>query len=82
MLLEGLNELGKIRQGSRQAIDLVDDYNVYPACLDISHELLETRPVDIAARETTIIVRGLDEAPALMGLRLHISLAGFALGVE
>lgn len=82
MRFEDLNELSEVGQGSRQAIDLVDDHDVDLASLDIGHELLEAGPVDIAACEAAIIIGGLDKVPALVGLGLYIGLTCLALGIQ
>ena len=82
VLVEQLDELGKIRQGAGQAVDLVDDDDVDLAGSYVLQEPLQGRPVGIAAREAAIVVFGSQQRPAGMGLAADIGLRGVILGVE
>jgi hypothetical protein len=72
MPVEQLDQFGKISQGPGQAIHLVDDDHVDLAGPHFGKEFLQGRTVQGGARERTIVVRGGDQTPALLGLTLYI----------
>jgi hypothetical protein len=82
MMIEQLDELGKIGQRSRQPIDLVDNDDVNSTTSNRGKELLQGRAVHAGAGETAIFEGVASEPPALMRLALDTGLAGFALGIQ
>jgi hypothetical protein len=56
VLVEQLNQLGKVGQGPRQAVDLIDDDDIDFAGLDILKQPLQGRAIGIATRETAIVI--------------------------
>ena len=82
MLIEQLDQLGKIGERAGQAIDLVDDDDVDLAGADIVQQPLQGRAVGIAAGEAAIVIFGPDQRPAGMGLASDIGLRGIILGIE
>ena len=82
MLVEELDQLGKIRQRTGQAIDFVDHDDVDLAGPYVLQEPLQGGPLGIATREAAIVVFGPQQRPAGMRLATDIGLRGFMLGVE
>ena len=82
MLVEQLDQLGKVGERTGQAIDLVDDDDVDLAGADIVQQTLEGRAVGIAAGEAAIVIFGPDQGPAGMGLAPDIGLRRIILGIE
>ena len=82
MLIEKLDELGKIGERTGQTIDLVDDDDVDLAGADIVQQTLEGRAVGIATGEAAIVIFGPDQGPAGMGLASDIGLRRIILGIE
>jgi hypothetical protein len=80
MGVEQLDQLGKIRQRPREAVDLVDDDDINPPGADIVQQPLKVRSVRGPAGVTAIVIAGPDQGPAGMGLALDISGGGFVLG--
>jgi hypothetical protein len=54
--VEDLDDLREIREGAREAVDLVDDDGVDLASLDIRQEPLESWPLERAARDPAVVV--------------------------
>ena len=54
MGIEQFDQLGKIGQGARQAIDLVDDNDIDPVGANVIEELLQGRAVSGSARKAAI----------------------------
>src|SRR5262249_53494635 len=63
-------------------IDLVDHHDVDPARLDVGHEPLEGRTLQVTPGVTAIVVTIRHQDPPLGLLARDIGLAGLALGVE
>ena len=82
VLLEQLDQLGKIRQRAREPVDLVYHHGVDLAGPDIRQEPLQGRPFQGGPREGSIVIMVGDEPPAFGSLALDIGLTGLALGVE
>ena len=49
MLVEQLDQLGKVRQRAGEAVDLVNDDHLHLAGLHVVQEPLQGRPVGVAA---------------------------------
>jgi hypothetical protein len=58
--IEQLDQLGKVCQRPRQAVDLVDDDDVNLPGADVVQQPLQVRPVRGAAGVTAIVVAGPD----------------------
>src|SRR4051812_47637886 len=56
MAVEQLDELGKVRQRSGQAVDLVDHDDVHLTAPDVSQQPLQRRPLGRASRIAAVIV--------------------------
>ena len=56
MGIEQFDQLGKIGQGARQAIDLVDDNDIDPVGSNVSEEMLQGRAVGGSAGEAAIVI--------------------------
>src|ERR1043166_7990917 len=82
MLLEQLDQLGKVGERTGEAVDLVDHHDIDLAGLDIRQQRLQGRALQCSARETSVIIVGLYELPAFVSLTLYICLCGLALGIE
>ena len=74
MLIEQLDQLGKVSQRARQAVDLVDDDDVDLSGSQILQQPLQRRAVGIAAGEAAIVIFGPDQRPAGMRLTPDIGL--------
>jgi hypothetical protein len=72
--LEELDELGEVREGPGQAIELVDHHDIDKAGPDVGQEPLQGRAVDRGAGEAAIVIAGRECPPALMGLALDVGL--------
>jgi hypothetical protein len=77
-----LDELGEVRQGPGQTVDLVDNDDVNLACPYVLQQSLQGRPVDVATREAAIVVFATQEGPASVSLASDIGLRGIILGIE
>jgi hypothetical protein len=82
MLIEELDQFCEVGQGAGQAIDLIDDDDVDLAGLHVLQELLQGRPVGIAAREAAVVVFGSQQGPTGVGLAADIGLRSIILGIE
>src|SRR5215216_5923978 len=82
MLVEQLDELGKVSQRAAQAVDLVDDNDVDLLGPHIFQQSLQGRAVGIAAREAAVVVFGSYQRPAGMGLAADIGLRRIILSIE
>ena len=72
----------EIGERSRQPVDLVDDHDVDPARSDIGDQVFQGGPLQIAAREPTVVIAGFGQYPALVALAADEGLTGFALRRE
>ena len=82
MGIEQFDQLGKIGQGARQAIDLVDDNDIDPVGSDVIEELLQGWAVGGSARETAIVISRANQCPTGMSLTADIGLRRIILGIE
>ena len=82
LLVEQLDELGEVRQGPGQAVDLVDNDDVNLAGPYVFQQSLQRRPVGVATREAAIVVFAAQEGPASVSLASDIGLGGIILSVE
>jgi hypothetical protein len=80
--IEDLDDLGKIGEGTREAIDLVNNDDIDFALADVAEKLLQRRPLHITARAAAIVIGLRQRGPALMELALDEGLAGFPLSVQ
>ena len=82
MAVEHIDHPGKISQGSREAVDLVDHHDVDQPALNVRHQPAQRRPIHIAARETAIVVVIGHGDPAFGTLAGNKGLPGFFLGID
>ena len=82
VLVEQLHHLREVEERTGQAIDLVDHNAVDPACCNVGKEPLQGRSLDVAARETAIIVAVGQDCPAFVFLRCDVCFGSFPLRVE
>ena len=82
MGIEQFDQLGEIGQGTRQAIDLVDDNDIDPVVSNVIEELLQGRAVGRSAGEAAIIISSANQCPTGMSLAADIGLRGIILGIE
>src|SRR5712671_6785552 len=82
MLVEQLDQLGKIGERAGQPVDLVDHDDVDLAGPDVGEELLQGWPFERGSREGAIVIAVGDQAPALVRLALYICLTGLTLRIE
>ena len=80
--VEQLDELGKVRQGAGEPVDLVDHHHIDASRLDLGKQPLQGRTLETAARDAGIVVGVGQQAPAFMGLALDVGFGGLALVVE
>jgi hypothetical protein len=77
--IEQFNQLGEVRQRSRQAVDFVDNDDIDLPGPDIIQELLEVWPVGRPTGVSAIVIAGSDQGPSGMGLALDIGRGGIVL---
>ena len=82
MTVEQFDELGKVSERARQAIDLVDDYDVDLSRLNVSQQTLESWSIGRTAGEAAVIVAIADQGPGRMDLASNVGFRSFVLGVE
>ena len=82
MGVEQLDQLGKVRQGAGQAVDLVDHDDIDPAGPDVRQQSLQGGALGRATGIAAVIVTGADQGPAIMGLAADIGLRRLVLGIE
>jgi hypothetical protein len=82
VLIEHLDQPGKIHQRAGQPVDFVDHHHVNLAGLDVATEPFQRGPLQRAAREPAVVVSVGDEDPALGALARDIGFAGFPLCFE
>ena len=82
MGIEQLDQLGKIRQRPRQAVDLVDDDDVNLAGADIIQQSLKVGAVGGPAGVSPIVISGPDQGPAGMGLAFDVGGSRLVLCVQ
>jgi hypothetical protein len=80
--IEDLDDLGEVGQRAGEPVDLVDHDNIGLALTDVGEQLLQCRPLHIAAGAPAIVIALRQAGPALMALAFDESFAGLALGVQ
>lgn len=73
---------GKIHQRARQAIHLIDDDAIDLARLDVLHQPLHGRAIEVAPGEPAIVISIRQTDPPLALLAGDVGLGAFPLGVE
>jgi len=81
MLLEEGHEPGEVEEGTREAVDAVDDHAVDLSRLDVREEALEGGSLDRRAAPAAVRVVLGEDCPPLAAPGPHVVLAGEALGV-
>ena len=56
MLVEHLDQLGEVGERAGQPIDLIDDDDVDPSCLNIGEQLLQRWPIHRTAGKAAVVV--------------------------
>jgi hypothetical protein len=79
---EGPDDAGKVQQGAREAVDLVDHDGVDARGLDVRQEPSESGPINRAAGEPAVVVAVGQAGPALLLLAGDVGLGRLTLGVE
>jgi hypothetical protein len=82
MDVEQLHQLGKIRQGAGEPIDLADDNNIHLPRPDVGEQALQIGTVEGTSGDPAIVIAIGQKPSALVQLTLYICLAGLPLGVE
>jgi hypothetical protein len=82
VVIEQLDQLGEVRQRSRQAVDFVDNDDIDLPGPDIIQELLEVWPVGGPTGVPAIVIAGSDQGPSGMGLALDIARGGIVLRIQ
>src|SRR4030088_365769 len=82
MSLKQLHQLGEVCQRPGQTVDLVENHDVNFAQADISQQRLHRRAFQSSSGDAAIVVAGLDQSPALVGLALDVSLGSLALSIK
>ena len=80
--IEQVDDLGEVPKRSRQAVDLVDHYDIDTAILDIGEQPLERRAVHVATGESAIIVAMVDGDPPFMPLAGDERQRGIVLSLQ
>ena len=80
--IKSLDQFGEVCERAGEAVDLVDDYHVDLAGLDIGQQLFECGSVQVAAGIGGVVIMLGEGSPSLRGLTLYIGLAGVSLGIE
>jgi hypothetical protein len=80
--IEELDEFGKVRERSGQAVDFVNDNDLDFVGSHIVKQALQSGALRIAARKSSIVVFSPYERPTGMGLAANVGLAGIILGIE
>ena len=80
--VEDVDDLGEVGQRPGQPVDLVDDYDVDPPGLDLRHQCLQRRSLEIAARISSVVIGCRLKHPAFVLLAFDEGLTGLALGVK
>lgn len=77
-----MHQPSEVEQGSAQSIDFVDQNTIHAMRLYIIEETLQRGTVDIAARETTIVVGVRQRCPPEVALAPDVRLCRLALGLK
>ncbi len=82
MLVEFSQQIGEIREGAAQPVNLVHYDHIDFAVADVFHQFFQSRTLDGTAGVTAVIVMLGQTYPALLALAFHIGFPGFALGIK
>lgn len=82
VLLEGLHQPCEVQERPAQPVYLVDHNAVDPTGLDVGHEALQRRPLNVGPGESAVVVPLGKRHPALGLLAGNEGLPRLALGVE
>ena len=82
MGIEQFDQLGKVGQRSRQAIDLVDDDDVNLPGADIVQQSLQVGTIGGPTGISAVVISRPDQGPAGMGLTFDIGRGGIVLGIQ
>ena len=82
MRIEQLDELGKIGERPRQAVDLIDNDDLNLARPDVGQKTLQGRAVGRATGVSAIVVARADQRPACVRLAADIGGGRIVLGVQ
>ena len=63
MGIEQFDQFGEVRQGSRQAIDFVDDDDIYLPGADVVQQSLQIGAVGRSAGVSAVVIAGAEPAP-------------------
>src|SRR6202012_5264133 len=80
--IEQFDQLGEVRQGSRQAVDLVDHDDIDLSGSDVFQQPLQIGTVGRPAGISIIVVPGSGQSPTGMGLTLYVGGGCLILGVQ
>ena len=80
--LEHLDHLGEVGETARQTVDLVDHHDVDLAALDVRHQALQARTLDVASGEAGVVVVVGHRNPALGTLAGDVGVARFLLRID
>src|SRR5450755_4699982 len=80
--VESFNDLGKIGQAPRQAIDLVDNDGIDLSIFNVIQQTSKRWSVHASARISTVVVESREGCPSFLPWAGDEGLAGFSLGVE
>jgi hypothetical protein len=78
--IESFDDLGKVGEAPRQAVNLIYDNDVHFLGFDVFQQTLQCRPLHGPTGVSTIVVAGGDDAPAFLALAQNEGFRGFALG--
>ena len=82
LLIECLDDLGKVSQRPRQPVYLIDNDGIDSPGGDVLKQAFEGRPFHVPPGVAAVIVFGGNRLPALMPLAENIGFTGFTLGME
>lgn len=82
VLVEGLDDVGKVGQRARNPVDFVHHDDVDLSSADVVQQAFQRRALYIAAGKPAIVIRLGDQFPSFMALGRDIGHACIALGIE
>ena len=82
MRFEALHHSHEVGQRARQPIQFICHDTIHQACLDVTQQALQRRPLQRAAGEAAIVVAIAHQHPALGALTGHVGLTGIALRIQ
>ena len=80
--IQPLDQPGEVRKRPRQPVDLVDDDLIDAAGVDLRHQALQRRALQVPSRDAAVVVTVGEQDPALVPLAPDEGLAGLALRIE